>query len=681
MAELTLEQKRALALARARQAQAQAQQAAPTSEPSPEAAPDRSLGHRIYDNLIGSDDGVMSFGEKLATALNMGGESMTMGLVGDEANAAVRSLGGGTYDENLAKYRADEAQLQKESPGVALGAQIGGALAPVGAVGLGLRGAGMGARALYSGLAGLGQGATYGFMEGEGAEGRVRDAVVNGLIGGTLGAAMPPVISGIGKAASPVTNSVMSALGYGNANRASRAIGDMVERSGQSSDDLMSAIRQAGAEGQPEYVLADALGHSGQRGLAGIARRPGPGRTEIADALSRRQEGQADRLAGYLEDSYGFRGNPRPAQGTALVPEGHTFRDAPSDVLSRPQRSARQTTEALTSARGKAADEAFDAARQGAGPVDVRGALAAIDRRLAPMQAGEGVTGGPIDAKLAGFRKRLAGDGTELSDFDRVIDVKKDVQDAVGEAVRAGRNNEARLLGQVQRELDGALEQASGGYRAANDDFARASRVIDAVDEGAEMARPGARAVDTTGRFQRMSPDQKAAARVGYGDRQLAKVEGAAGPFTNRARPFTSEKARQEMGSLALDPDRLGRRIDRENVMFDTYRQALGGSQTADNLADAAESSGYDASAIVNLLTGNFGTGARQLLQAAGHAIRGQNEETRQIIARALLSRDPGSVLAQAAQQTRSDATRKAIVDALAIASGQKVGHFISQNP
>jgi hypothetical protein len=132
---------------------------------------------------------------------------------------------------------------------------------------------------------------------------------------------------------------------------------------------------------------------------------------------------------------------------------------------------------------------------------------------------------------------------------------------------------------------------------------------------------------------------------------------------------------------MALNPDLLGRRLDRENTMFETTRQALGGSQTADNIADTAESAGYDASAIVNLLTGNFGTGARQLLQAAGQAVRGQNDETRKIIAQALLSREPGKVLAQAMQTTDSDATRRAIVDALAVASGQKTGYLISQNP
>lgn len=632
--------------------------------PSPE-APQRSLGTILYDNLVGQDDGVMSFGEKLGTALNKAGESMTAGIVGDEANAAIESaLSPATYDERLKHHRDAEAQLERENPGVALGAEIGGAMLPVGGVALGLKGAGMGTRMLLSGLAGAGQAGTYGFMEGEGAQDRLHDAEVNAAIGGLAGAAFPPVAALARNVAAPFADAAKSALGIGNARRASQAIGQAVERSGQTSDDLVAAIQRAADDGQPEFVLADALGHPGQRQLAGLARRPGDGRTEIVDFLRGRQEDQADRIGAFLGDAYGFRGAP-DVQG----------------VLAAPQRSAAGATAALKGARGTAADAAFDAARKGAAPVDVRGALAAIDDRLGPMANDAGVTGGPIDAKLAQFRKRLAGDGTELSDFNRVLDVKKDVQDAIGEAVRAGRNNEARLLKQVQQQLDGALEASSAPYRAANDDFARASKVMDAVDEGAEMARPSNRAADNVARFGAMTPEQQAAARLGYGDALMGRTEAQAGPWTNRARPFTSAKSEAERGAMALNPDLLGRRVDRENTMFETARQALGGSQTADNLADAAESAGFDASAIVNLLTGNFGTGARQLLQAAGQTMRGQNEETRQIIARALLSRDPADVLANAAQTTNSDQTRRAIVDALGIASGQKAGYFISQNP
>jgi hypothetical protein len=73
--------------------------------------------------------------------------------------------------------------------------------------------------------------------------------------------------------------------------------------------------------------------------------------------------------------------------------------------------------------------------------------------------SGAGVAGDSIDAKLAKYRSRLAasdpantpvgGPGAtsgELSDFDRVLGVKQDLQDDMAAAYRAGRNNEYREL-------------------------------------------------------------------------------------------------------------------------------------------------------------------------------------------------------------------------------------------
>jgi len=53
---------------------------------------DTSFWGRVKDNVVGVDDGIMSPGEKLGTLLNMGGESLTLGIVGDEAAAAAVRL-------------------------------------------------------------------------------------------------------------------------------------------------------------------------------------------------------------------------------------------------------------------------------------------------------------------------------------------------------------------------------------------------------------------------------------------------------------------------------------------------------------------------------------------------------------------------------------------------------------
>lgn len=55
----------------------------------------------------------------------------------------------------------------------------------------------------------------------------------------------------------------------------------------------------------------------------------------------------------------------------------------------------------------------------------------------------------------------------------------------------------------LQSELDGALEASSQGYRTANDNFAKASRTIDAVDEGAAATSGRLRSEDNLARALR----------------------------------------------------------------------------------------------------------------------------------------------------------------------------------
>lgn len=160
---------------------------------------DMSLMGRVKDNLLGVDDGVMSTGEKIATALNMGGESLTLGVVGDEAAAAADALiGRGPYDERLAKYRGDEKRVWEESPALAAGAVVGPAFIPgIGQASWVTKAPTLVGKVARGAMAGGAAGAVGGFMEGEGGFERRRDAsTVGAVAGGALGAAIPAVGAG-----------------------------------------------------------------------------------------------------------------------------------------------------------------------------------------------------------------------------------------------------------------------------------------------------------------------------------------------------------------------------------------------------------------------------------------------------------------------------------------------------
>ncbi len=160
----------------------------------------------ILDNVVGLDNGVMSTGEKIGTALNNAGESLTLGLVGDEASAAFdAAIGVGRYEDRLSHYRENQEQFRDENPVLSFASEVAPALVP------GMSGAKL-VKSLTSklGRAGAGavlgalSGAVYGFAEGEGgAIERAKQGGGTAALGGLFGAAAPKAmdaLSGVPKA-------------------------------------------------------------------------------------------------------------------------------------------------------------------------------------------------------------------------------------------------------------------------------------------------------------------------------------------------------------------------------------------------------------------------------------------------------------------------------------------------
>ena len=245
--------------------------------------------------------------------------------------------------------------------------------------------------------------------------------------------------------------------------------------------------------------------------------------------------------------------------------------------------------------------------------------------------------------------------------------------------VRAGRNNEARELGKLVKELDSALESSSPQYRAANDGFRTASGVIESVDSGSNMAARG-RAADNVPAFQAMTPDQKGAARVGYGDRLLAKIEANAAPTANKAKPLTSTKVATEADAMAIDPQLLRSRVAREGDMWETQNKALGGSRTADNMQDV-QNLGPMAEvgrAVGDAASMNVGQALSRAAGAIAPYVKGQNEATRTLIARALMSNDPMAVLKPALKTKAANDKVRRIIEAM-IRGGERGQNLITR--
>lgn len=587
-------------------------------------------------NMNGAES--FGFGAMQGLGYNFGDE-----VIGGMAGATnALGLGDGT-DARFATESAREMDRRaQENPlayyGGMIPGAIGSSLAAGKALGLGNLMQGTTAQRAVAG-AGLGgmEGGFSGAGGGETADERLSGALTYGTLGTALGGATPYALRAGGELwDKAVAGPVASMRSAPSEIRASRAIETALRRSGMSADEVDAALMAAAREGQPEYLVADALGNSGQRMLAGAARTPGDTRQQIVETLMRRQEGQGGRVAGFLAEQMG----------------------APD--------TAAQRTSALTAARKEAADLAYDAARGNAAPVNLNDTIALIDglTKRDPILGESALADTVIGKRLKALRAQMATGDQQLIDFDSVLNIKQDMFTTM-EGLRKSGKSVPKELSDVYGALDTALEGASDMYRTANDGFRSASRVIDAVDSGKASASSRARSQDVVAEYGGLPAPAQSAYRAGRADVDIARIDAAA-PGVNKARPLLSDKATTELGAMVDDPGLLTRRLGREDTMFRTTQAATGGSMTADNLADAAEMEAFNYGPLANLLTGNWKTAASQVGPAVLNTMQGRNTATRDLIAKMLLDRNIKAALAPALTAEKAAGPRRAIVEALA---------------
>jgi hypothetical protein len=477
-----------------------------------------------------------------------------------------------------------------------------------------------------------------------------------GLIGNSVKYGIAPGLAseGLGKitegtAAEPyarLAGALMGPAAYQTAGRAANAIGGgavhaaispnsvvgsklatALQQARTTPEALAEALSSARTDGQSMFTVADAMGNTGQRMLSGIVRQPGDARSGIIDALEQRQAGQGRRLTNVMQEGFA----------------------APD--------TAAQRVAALEAERGAAADLAYVQARQNAGPIDM-------------SFLNNFTTAGIPDANqiakgINAAKQQFMIDGAPAANFDAAFMGKKALGDMMDTATRGGQNELARALSPIKSSADDALAAASPTYANARDQYKAASGVIDSVGLGA-AAKKGGRVEDTIPAFKTMPPEQQAAFRVGYADPYIADIQGAVGHGTNRARPLLSDATAQEFPAFAApgEADRLMNRIGRENTMFETRQAALGGSKTADNLADMHNVSDIPTGVISNLLSGHFAGAAKSLFDKAAVA-GGNTENVRNKLAEALMQSDPEYVKSILGAAVKKNPARDTRVEAL----------------
>ncbi|NKJ03477.1 hypothetical protein [Rhizobium sp. SG741] len=558
------------------------------------------------------------------------------------------------YDKALAAERAVNASDEQNRGGYRLAGQITGGV--VGGAGLAKSGLSLTANAVNRGAslgrvaaAGAGEGgalgAAQGFGSGEGGFlNRLQSGGIGGLVGLGTGAVAPYVTAGAGSFLRSLLAPITSRLNPTPA--ANRALGAAMQRAGVTADDVANSIQSAIDDGQQGYAVADAIGNAGQRMLSSVARTPNDARQEVVNQLLTRQAGQGERLSNAI------------AEGFA----------APD--------TAAQRAGALTGARDAEANLLYGAARRDAGAVNVSPVLDTIDQTLSPganqvVNPRDHIGYDTIEGALARVRNMLSDGNSQVTDFNTLFRAKMDVDDMIQRATNQGANWRANALGQVQRQINNALADASPSYRQAAANYAERSGVIDAVDAGTAAASGRTRAADNIAGFNAMTPDQQQAFRAGYADPLVTRVEAAASsPTTNKARMLMTPKYESEFPSFAAPGmgDQLVNRVTREQRMFETMNQAIGGSRTADNLADMSDIANFDPAVLTNLFSGNLKTAAVQAAVRVLNEGKGMPPRVIERIGRGLMETDPQSarnLLTVASSKVTSDTAKRGLATAI----------------
>lgn len=560
----------------------------------------------------------------------------------DEAVAGASALTGGDYDYDLARMREMERRAAEDHPVMYHGGMIGGGLGTgLSVAGLGgsfaanaaNSGGSLGRVALGSAADGALFGAASGFGAGEGGEGRTYGAGLGAVGGGAIGGAAPYAIAGIQAAARPFLSPFLSRITPDS--YAERALNAGMRRSGMSVDDIANALSRSQADDQGMFTVADAMGNSGQRMLSTVTRTPNDMRQTVVDMLTGRQMGQGDRLSTFLAEGF-------DAADTAA------------------QREA-----SLLAQRTATANANYGAARSSAGSVDPSRAIAAADDFLGAGGSlpRTGIADDSIESAVSRARSYLTDGQSVLSDFSSALRSKQEI-DAM---IEGATPSIQRQLIPIRNALDDALESASPDYAQARNMFRQQSRAIDAIDTGRSASSGRMRSADTIQQFSRMTPEEQAAFRAGYADNLIGRVESSSmSPTTNKVRPLITPKTGEEFPAFAVPGrgDQLGNRIAREQRMFETANHAMGGSRTADNLADAMEQSNFDPGVMMKLFSGRPIAAA---MDAAGRLVSeagGMSPGVTERVAQALIETNPAAArqfLDRGAQNAAQNELRRAI--------------------
>lgn len=479
---------------------------------------------------------------------------------------------GGTYQQNVAKERARDAQIPTaiKIPGEIAGA-VGGtvAAAPIAA---GTAAAALPARVLQT-LKGLpemlkyfGLGTIEGAIGGAGGatEGeRLSGAGTGAAIGGAVGAAAPSVVRG----ASTVLQNIKGAVSPQSG--AAADIGRAIVRDETTPAEMVSRFTTAQAERPGVATVADVGGENVKGLVERVAQTPGAGRTQVVPALTARQEQQADRLVTDLRTLTGTAKTANEAIENTVAQRATAAKPLYDDAFKFDATTSPEVMKAWKEATATGYGEALTRSK---------------DYRLL-LQTEYGIKN-PADAPLM----------VQIDAWKRLAD------DAVASA-KIDAPNRARVIGKMRDGLIEVIDEANPAYKAARNAWAGPSKFLDEIEEGRGILSRSVSADEFAARFAKLSDVDKEANRIGAISAIISKIGNDTAKLPDITKYLRSPEMRAKIEALMPTAEAAAawkNRLSFEVSSSELTGRALGNSATARRIAEKEDAKGIVADLVMD---------------------------------------------------------------------------------
>jgi hypothetical protein len=489
-------------------------------------------------------------------------------------------------------------------------------------------------------IAGAGEGNTF--------DERFQGAKMGGVIGLGAGAVLPPIASTIGAALRP-----FKAIPHLRDPEviAAQDVAKVARDSGVPIEEAVKRVTDARAAGQTEYTLADAFGNAGQRKLTGMAKVPGPAREQIVEALTERNLNMPHRVGSEIGQALGA--PTTAAQATERLIDQARRQSSP---LYKQAESVPTWSDKLQGFLES------PLAKQGlAEGAEIQGIRVAGTGRASKATDDVITNFDPaIDPKISGVPSMRVLNTLKIG-LDRMIE--REINPATMRL-----NEKGAAIADYKNRLLAEIDALNPAYREARSAYRGPMEIKDAVQQGREMATRG-RPADTIPAVTALTEAEQRGVGIGYADKVREQLE-RTGNFPSILREKVPkgvaelEQLSQYQGPRQPGrPDQLRQFLTREEEMQRTSKAALGGSPTAENIADvAAGPGGAEVLGLAGSAMSGSPTGiARSVLDIGRRYARGENEAQRAAITRVLLENQPDALRQVADRIARAEERRRGV--------------------